>query len=111
MGSTINRSEQTALTPLRRKTYSRPVGNKAARRGLAAPPRLERQLRERIVPPQDDDEEIWGDPIFLAVSGVEGGRKEAGRKAGTGKEGRKEGSNFVTAAAAWFDFQQAGYST
>lgn len=57
----------------------------------------------RIVPPQDDDEEIWGDPIFLAVSGVEGGRKEAGRKAGTGKEGRKEGSNFVTAAAAWFE--------
>ena len=44
-----------------------------------------------------------GNPIFLAVSGVEGGRKEAGRKAGTGKEGRKEGSNFVTAAAAWFE--------
>ena len=29
VGSTSNRSEQTASTPLRRKTYSRPVGNKA----------------------------------------------------------------------------------
>ena len=49
----------------------------------------------RVVPPQDDDEEIWGGPIFFAVSGVEAGRKE-GRQEGRQGQGRKEGKKEAT---------------